>query len=102
VLGRMNWYGKYTVTDDGPVSQTFGSEFVFDLEVSYEINENFTLSAGAQNIFSNYPDKFSNTKGTLGPVYASTGGRFTGDIYPDVSPFGFNGGFWYAKVGFNF
>ncbi|NWK95464.1 TonB-dependent receptor [Sphingobium lactosutens] len=102
ILGRMNWYGKYTVTDDGPVSQTFGSEFVFDLEVSYEINENFTLSAGAQNIFSNYPDKFSNTKGTLGPVYASTGGRFTGDIYPDVSPFGFNGGFWYGKVGFKF
>ncbi|HUD95793.1 TonB-dependent receptor [Sphingobium sp.] len=102
VLGRMNWYGKYTVTDDGPVSQTFGSEFVFDLEVSYEINENFTLSAGAKNIFSNYPEKFSNTKGTLGPVYASTGGRFTGDIYPDVSPFGFNGGFWYGKVGFKF
>jgi iron complex outermembrane receptor protein len=102
VLGRMNWYGKYTMTDDGPVSQTFGSEFVFDLEVSYEINENFTLSAGAQNIFSNYPDKFSNTNGTLGPVYASTGGRFTGDIYPDVSPFGFNGGFWYGKVGFKF
>lgn len=102
VLGRMNWYGKYTVTDDGPVSQTFGSEFVFDLEVSYEINENFTLSAGAQNIFSNYPDKYSNTNGTLGPVYASTGGRFTGDIYPDVSPFGFNGGFWYGKVAFKF
>ncbi|WP_311269055.1 TonB-dependent receptor [Sphingobium sp. WCS2017Hpa-17] len=102
ILGRMNWYGKYTMTDDGPVSQTFGSEFVFDLEVSYELNENFTLSAGAQNIFSNYPDKFSNTKGTLGPVYASTGGRFTGDIYPDVSPFGFNGGFWYAKAGFKF
>lgn len=102
ILGRMNWYGKYTVSDDGPVSQTFGSEFVFDLEVSYEINDNFTLSAGAQNIFSNYPDKFSNTKGTLGPVYASTGGRFTGDIYPDVSPFGFNGGFWYGRIGFKF
>ncbi|AEG49321.1 TonB-dependent receptor plug [Sphingobium chlorophenolicum L-1] len=102
ILGRMNWYGKYTQTDDGPVSQTFGSEFVFDVEVSYEINKNVTLTAGAQNIFSNYPDKFSNTKGTLGPVYASTGGRFTGDIYPDVSPFGFNGGFWYGKVGFKF
>lgn len=101
VLGRMNWYSKFTVTDDGPVSQTFGSEFVFDLEVSYEVNDMFTLTAGAQNIFSNYPDKFSDTAGTLGPVYP-TGGRFTGDIYPDVSPFGFNGGFWYAKVGFKF
>ncbi len=102
VLGRMNWYGKYTVTDDGPVSQTFGSEFVFDLEVSYDVNDNITLTAGAQNIFSNYPDKYDNRPGGLGPVYASTGGRFTGDIYPDVSPFGFNGGFWYGKVGFKF
>ena len=102
VLARMNWYGKYTQTDDGPVSQTFGSEFVFDFETSYEVNDNFTLSVGVQNLFSNYPDKYSNTKGTLGPVYASTGGRFTGDIYPDVSPFGFNGGFWYGKVGFKF
>jgi len=49
-----------------------------------------------------YPDKYDNRAGGLGPVYASTGGRFTGDIYPDVSPFGFNGGFWYAKVGFKF
>jgi iron complex outermembrane receptor protein len=102
VLGRANWYSKFTVTDDGPVQQTFGSEFVFDLEASYEVNSNFTISVGANNIFDNYPDKFSNTAGTLGPVYASTGGRFTGDVYPDTSPFGFNGGFWYAKVGFKF
>lgn len=109
VLGRANWYGKYKVYDDGTgangesyVNQSFGSEFVFDLEVSYQLNDNFTLSAGAQNLFSNYPDKYDNRAGGLGPVYASTGGRFTGDIYPDVSPFGFNGGFWYAKVGFKF
>ena len=48
VLARMNWYGKYTQTDDGPVSQTFGSEFVFDFETSYEVNDNFTLSVGVQ------------------------------------------------------
>ncbi len=102
VLARVNWYSKYTVSDDGPVQQTFGSEFVLDLEVSYEINEMFTVAAGAQNILNNYPDKFSDAKGTLGPVYASTGGRFTGDVYPDTSPFGFNGGFWYVKAGFKF
>jgi iron complex outermembrane receptor protein len=101
VLGRMNWYSKYTQTDDGPVAQTFSSEFVFDLEASYEFNDMFTLTAGAQNILDNYPEKYSNTAG-LGPVYASTGGRFTGDVYPDISPFGFNGGFWYLKAGFKF
>ncbi|WP_420143386.1 TonB-dependent receptor plug domain-containing protein [Sphingobium sp.] len=109
LLARMNWYGKYKVFDDGAglngasyVQQSFGSEFVFDFEASYEVNSNFTLSAGVQNLFSNYPDKYDNRAGGLGPVYGSTGGRFTGDIYPDVSPFGFNGGFWYGKVGFKF
>lgn len=110
VLGRVNWYSKYTMSDDGSgpdgltyVQQTFSSEFVFDLEVSYEVNDMFTITAGAQNILDNYPDKFKNQAvGGLGPVYASTGGRFTGDVYPDVSPFGFNGGFWYLKAGFKF
>jgi iron complex outermembrane receptor protein len=109
IMARMNWYGKYKVFDDGAglnnatyVQQTFGSEFVFDFEASYKVNDNFTLSAGVQNLFSNYPDKYDNRAGGLGPVYGSTGGRFTGDIYPDVSPFGFNGGFWYGRVGFKF
>ncbi|MGV3770031.1 MAG: TonB-dependent receptor plug domain-containing protein [Sphingobium phenoxybenzoativorans] len=109
VLGRMNWYGKYKLYDDGAglngatfVEQSFSSEFVFDFEVSYSFNDMFTLTAGAQNIFDNYPDKFDNRAGGLGPVYATTGGRFTGDVYPDASPFGFNGGFWYLKAGFKF
>jgi iron complex outermembrane receptor protein len=102
VLGRMNWYSKFTLTEDGLLQQTFGSEFVFDLEVSYDLTENFTIAAGGQNILDAYPDKFSDARGTLGPVYSSTGGRFTGDVYPDISPFGFNGGFWYVKAGFKF
>lgn len=102
VLGRMNWYSKFTLTEDGLLQQTFGSEFVFDLEVSYDLTDNVTLAVGGQNIFDNYPDKFSDARGTLGPVYPTTGGRFTGDVYPDTSPFGFNGGFWYVKAGFNF
>jgi iron complex outermembrane receptor protein len=104
LLGRVNFYSKYATADDGTgpngesyIAETFGSEIVFDLEASYKLNENFTLSVGAQNLFDNYPDKI-----TLGGTYPSTGGRFTGDVYPDTSPFGFNGGFWYVRVGINF
>jgi len=104
LLVRGNYYSNYSVADDGTgpngesyIEETFGSEFVFDLEASYEVNSNFTVSVGAQNIFDNYPDRI-----TLGGTFPSTGGRFTGDVYPDTSPFGFNGGFWYAKVGFSF
>jgi iron complex outermembrane receptor protein len=105
ILGRVNWYGKNSAIDDGTgpngesfIEQTFGSEFVFDIEATYEFNDNFTISVGAQNLTDQYPDRI-----TLGGTYASTGGgRFTGDLYPDTSPFGFNGGFWYAKAGFKF
>jgi iron complex outermembrane receptor protein len=105
----MNWYSKFTISDDGTgangagyVQQTFGSEFIFDLEASYEVNEMFTITAGAQNVLNNHPDKFDNRAFGLGPVYTATGARFTGDIYPDASPFGFNGGFWYLKAAFKF
>jgi iron complex outermembrane receptor protein len=105
ILGRVNWYGKNSAIDDGTgpngetyIEQVFPSEFVFDVEVTYEVNDMFTVSAGAQNIFDNYPERI-----TLGGTFPSTGGgRFTGDLYPDTSPFGFNGGFWYVKAGFKF
>nr|WP_299593599.1 TonB-dependent receptor [Sphingomonas bacterium] len=105
ILGRANWYGKNSAIDDGTgpngesyIEQVFGSEFVFDIEATYAFNDTFSLSVGAQNLTDNYPDRI-----TLGGTYASTnGGRFTGDLYPDTSPFGFNGGFWYAKAGFKF
>lgn len=96
-LVRGNYYSKYQLTASNGVAQWFGSEFVFDLEVSYALTENFRLTAGAQNIFDNYPEK-----DLRGGVYAATGGQFNGIVYPDSSPFGFNGGFWYVKAGIQF
>ena len=96
VLARANYYGSFA-GQDGGLTQEFGDEVVFDLEVSYSIGENFTLSVGGQNIFDNYPDS-----DLRGGVYPSTGGLFSGNVYPDFSPFGFNGGFWYVRGGVSF
>jgi iron complex outermembrane receptor protein len=96
LLGRANYYSSYAGSD-GDIAQRFNSEVVFDLEATYTINENFTVSVGAQNLFDNYPQKDER-----GGVFPSTGGLFAGNVYPDFSPFGFNGGFWYARLGVNF
>lgn len=98
VVARANYHSKYTLVSpfDGS-SQDFGGKTNFDLEVSYEVTKNFTLTAGGQNIFDTYPDKDRR-----GGFYASTASSFSGQIYPYDDPFGFNGGFWYVRAGYKF
>jgi iron complex outermembrane receptor protein len=96
LLARVNYYSKFTVTSSANVAQTFGSEIIADLEGSYEFNDNFTLSAGVQNLFDNYPDK------DLRSIDPNTGLPGNGNQYIDASPFGYNGGFWYVRAGISF
>lgn len=74
------------------IAQEFGAKFVADLEASYRSNDRFTVAAGAQNLFDEYPDK---DRRSLDPVYGLPG---NGNQYIDASPFGYNGGFWYTRV----
>jgi iron complex outermembrane receptor protein len=95
LTARENYYSSWSDTQDYP-GDHFGSEFVTDFDVSYTIAENYTLSAGAINVFNNYPDKLSPAYNTL---YAVTGGTSDGQIYPRTGgPFGINGGFWYVRA----
>ena len=62
------------------------SERLFlDLEGSYTFKFGVTLAAGAQNLFDTYPSKNQ---------YAGA----TGAQYPESSPYGFNGGFYYFRA----
>jgi len=44
---------------------------------------------GADNLFDEYPDKNPGRGGS-------------GQLYPEDSPFGFNGGSWYVQGRYNF
>lgn len=90
VLGRANYYDGWKDLTFGETT-SFGSEILFDLEVRVEITENIDFAAGAQNLFDNYPDDEQNS--VL---------RFLGATRPISSPFGFNGGSWYARVNVDF
>jgi len=92
---RESFYSGWSDTQDYP-GQKFGSEFTTDIDISYTLDEHYTLSVGANNVFNNYPDKLSKEFNTL---YAITGGTSDGQIYPRTGgPFGINGGFWYGRV----
>lgn len=95
-LARVNYYSKFTVTSSSNAAQTFGSEVVADVEATYALNDHFSLSAGAQNLFNNYPDKDRRS------IDRFTGLPGNGNQYIDASPFGYNGGFWYVRAGVKF
>ena len=86
-MARGRYYGEYydAPTNDASVSFYPDSEFLMDFEVSYDIGEKVTLLAGVQNAFDTYPQK-------------NPAGEVAGLIYPEGSPFGFNGGFYYLRA----
>ncbi|SBV31831.1 TonB-dependent receptor [uncultured Sphingopyxis sp.] len=96
VMTRLNYYGKYTdavanVPDAASFDQTYEAELLVDLELRYELNDNFELAIGGSNILDNYPGKERI------PAIKNFG-----FIYPINSPFGFNGGSWYARTRIKF
>ncbi len=61
-----------------------------DLETTYTVASGLALTLGGRNILNTYPDENPNGAGSVGNKY----GQF--------SPFGFDGAYWYAKVGYSF
>jgi len=86
-MARGRFYGEYydAPTNDGSVSFYPDSAFLVDVEGSYAVTQDVTVTLGAQNVFDEYPSK--NPKGEV-----------AGLVYPEGSPFGFNGGFYYLRA----
>ncbi|HUB90699.1 MAG TPA: TonB-dependent receptor [Dyella sp.] len=89
-------YGTVTRLGDdysGDEDQIFSARWIFDLAASYNWRT-WTFTVGADNITNQYP-----TKAALNNVYED---RADGLQYSSLSPFGFNGRYWYGKVTFRF
>jgi iron complex outermembrane receptor protein len=113
-MARASYYDDWTVasfsgdpTDRGPDGtnytlncdpslfrdKCYDSQWLLDLEVAYQFNDNWTAVVGAQNVFDeNGPIDQNNLDGTIG----------SGNTFDTESPFGFDGGFWYARVRIDF
>lgn len=86
-LLRSSFFGGWFDSEDG---QDYDSEILFDAEVAYSIADHSTITVGGQNIFDTYPDE---NPGAAGGV---------GNLYSQFSPFGFNGGYYYARYTYSF
>lgn len=97
---RGNYFGSWSNALEYP-GQKFGAKTIFDLDVSYNFGEHFTLTAGANNLFDIKPDKIQATPTNV--IYALTGSLADGQVYPrSGGPFGMNGGFYWVRVRVNF
>ena len=94
LLLRGNYYGEIGVGNDlgRGVNKNFdgfyGGKFLVDAEIEYTFNENMSIVLGAQNVFDTVPDKVPQPENNAG------------QIYPEESPFGFNGGFYYLQFNY--
>jgi iron complex outermembrane receptor protein len=93
-LARANYYSDWLdailVTSnpgDTSLDQRFGAEWLLDLEISYEFTDALSVTLGGQNVLDAYPDEDRRQAQ-----------RNVGLIYPQFSPIGYNGGFWYVRA----
>ena len=84
-LVRLSYFGDWYDSEDG---NTYDGEHLVDAEVAYRMN-NVTVTVGAQNLFDEVPEE--NPGAAAG----------VGNRYSQFSPFGFNGAFYYLRVGYD-
>lgn len=75
-----------------------GAKIITDLDASFDITRNVTLSAGANNLFNIFPNRVNAT----GLSASAAAGNPAVEIYPSFSPFGINGGYYFARINMNF
>jgi iron complex outermembrane receptor protein len=93
-LARANYYGKvFFKADNSANDETFGAKVLVDVDVGYQFTKNVFFAIGADNLFNTFPDQQTKDANI-------SSGRF---IYSrNVSQFGQNGGFYYAKLQLTF
>ena len=96
VIGRANYFSGWFDSEDylqKPNVEGTGEytgKVTVDLETTYTVDSGLSLTLGGRNILDTYPDENPN------------GADSVGNKYGQFSPFGFDGAFWYAKVGYSF
>lgn len=86
-LARLSYYGDWFDSEDG---RDYNGKFLVDVETAYKFTKDLSLIVGVQNLLNQHPD--------VNPDAADG----VGNKYSQYSPFGFNGGFAYARVKWEF
>lgn len=88
---RVTYYGDVNQPGTTPAGDIHtGQHAITDFELRYQPKKGAQIALGVNNLFDVYPDRTiaaNNSTGVVG--------------FPFYSPFGFNGRYLYARVGFN-
>lgn len=96
---RLSYYGSFyedhldsdvVRAEDGGLPIYGGSAVTVDLETGWKFDSGLYVNVGAQNLFDKVPED------------NPWGAAVAGAAYPVHSPYGFNGGFYYVRLGYNF
>ncbi|CAN5785336.1 TonB-dependent receptor [soil metagenome] len=93
-FGEVSVFGPAPVGSPINTDQTFGAKWITDLDLSYRLRNGLTLAGGANNLFDVYPDPNFRRENNADN---SNAGIF---VYNGISPFGFNGAFYYIRLSY--
>ena len=106
----LRYFGSYTVQEGSGESaqrQTYSGKWLTDIQGAYQLNNALVLTLGINNLLNQLPDlnEVGQARGgtlvdSTGVIIADSPGVFTYDRR--AAPFGFNGGFYYAKLSYSF
>jgi len=87
LMARARHYGEHYDAPANEAPQAFYPDpsLLFDFEVAVDATDSVSVLFGLQNAFDEYPSK-------------NPTGQVLGLVYPEQSPFGFNGGFYYFRA----
>jgi iron complex outermembrane receptor protein len=85
LLVRLSYWGDFFDKEDG---RNYPGDYLADIEGTFMVAQGVSVSIGGQNIFNNYP--------TINPGAF----RGAGNLYPQATPYGFNGGYYYMRLNY--
>lgn len=94
---RLSYYGSFfedhldtgAITGPDALPIYGDSAWIVDAEVGYKFDSGVFINVGAQNLFDHHPDE--------NPWQDVVGAK-----YPAHTPYGFNGGVYYTRIGYEF
>ena len=97
IYGKASEYGS----EDGSVYHLteVKPKLITDLEVGYKINNSWSVAVGANNLFNIYPN---GVNPALLADERAAGDNAAVNVLPSFSPFGINGGYYYARANYKF
>ena len=89
---RGTRFGSYTVRNATNPAADYDVDpaWIADLELGFKVTEKFTVFAGANNLFNEYPEQIAEPGRTNGS-----------NMYNTFAPFGFTGGSWFLRGSYN-